>query len=221
KRENGAGAERFERLLEDQVPHLRFDWARIRAEIEKNLELLPDLYDYRSVRLQGAVRPAVLGLAKALIQADPQHLVSSAELVAEHRYELEFVRELIDWRLELCDDQERNDWNGDNPFYWRFSLRGGDVPPEAEEIASGYWEKRDLDRARAVFRLLTEAFEPYAEGHNYLGLIALEREDFDGAARQFELTIEHGRKLFPKRLAKKEYWSNQDTRPYMRGLRNL
>src|SRR5690606_17737505 len=28
-------------------------------------------------------------------------------------------------------------------------------------------------------------------------------------------------RLFPARLAKKHYWSDLDTRPYMRGLRNL
>jgi hypothetical protein len=30
-----------------------------------------------------------------------------------------------------------------------------------------------------------------------------------------------GRKLFPKRIGKSRYWSDHDTRPYMRGLSNL
>ncbi|MCA9623943.1 MAG: hypothetical protein KC731_33200, partial [Myxococcales bacterium] len=93
-------------------------------------------------------------------------------------------------------------------------------PPEAEEMASGYFKRGELDAAEAAFRLLTEAFHPYAEGHNYLGLIALEREELEVALEHFRTTAELGRKMFPKRISKSRYWRDLSTRPYMRGLRN-
>ncbi len=193
----GKGARLLEELLRERYPDIRFDWRRIRADIERQLDVLPDLYDYREARLRAAFRPAIVDVAKALVLTDPQELLPSAKVVAQHRHELEFVRELIDWRLDRCDAQEPSEWNTDNPFYWRFTLRGREVPPEVEEIANAYWARRDLDRARAVFGLLCEAFHPYAEGHNYLGLIALERGELDDAEKEFSLTVELGRKLFP------------------------
>ncbi len=68
---------------------------------------------------------------------------------------------------------------------------------------------------------MIDAFPGYAEGWNYLGLIALEREDFARAEDHFRKTIEVGRRLFPKRVARSSWWSDEKTRPYMRGLRNL
>jgi tetratricopeptide (TPR) repeat protein len=120
----------------------------------------------------------------------------------------------------VCE-QEENVWNQDTPYFWRFALPGSGVPPEAEELAAGYYEKQDYPHAKAAFELLTELFDGYAEGHNYLGLIALEEGRLDEAVASFEKTIELGRKLFPKRISKKRFWSDDATRPYMRGLMNL
>lgn len=41
------------------------------------------------------------------------------------------------------------------------------------------------------------------------------------AIRHFEATIEIGGRQFPKKIAKRRYWNDLETRPYMRGLRNL
>ena len=221
KRGNGDGVHRFRSLLESRYPDIKFDWKKIRKDVKDNMNVLPDLYDYRDKRLRAGLRPALVSFAKSLIHADPQWNISAAELVEEHRHELEFIAQLISWRLELSDKQERSKWTADNPFYWRYSMPARGVPPEAEEMAAAYWERRELDQAEAVFRLLTEAFHPYAEGHNYLGLIALEREQHEEAVGHFERTVELGRKMFPKRIAKKRYWQDLSTRPYMRGLRNL
>jgi tetratricopeptide (TPR) repeat protein len=78
-----------------------------------------------------------------------------------------------------------------------------------------------LDRAEAVFRLIVECFDGYADGFNYLGLIALERGRLEEAIAHFRKTMELGRRLFPKRVARSRYWSDDRTRPYMRGMRNL
>jgi len=217
---DGKGGFRFESLMKGRYPDIRFDWDKIRHGVEDNIDVLPDLYDYRDNRLRAGLRPALLSFTKALVQADPQWNISAAELVEEHRHELEFLAELIEWRLDQSDKQERSEWTADNPFYWRFSLPMKGVPPEAEETATGCFERGELDKAEAAFRLLTEAFHPYAEGHNYLGLIALEREELEVALEHFRTTAELGRKMFPKRIGKTRYWSDHATRPYMRGLRN-
>jgi tetratricopeptide (TPR) repeat protein len=75
--------------------------------------------------------------------------------------------------------------------------------------------------AEAVFVMLTETFVGYAEGYNFLGLIAFDRGDYPLAIARFQQCIDLGRKLLPKRVAKDRWWSDDATRPYMRGLRNL
>lgn len=214
------GACRFQDLLENEYPGFRLNWGKIRQGIENNISHLPDLYQYRPARLMGQFREDLLCFARQLILADPQNLESSARVIATHRYELEFLNELIRWRLEH-NDQEKSEWNTDNPFYWRFALRGRNVPPETEETAAGYFNRGEYQKAEAVFQMLVEAFDDYAEGYNYLGLIALDQDRLDEASGHFRKTMEVGRRLFPKRLAKKHYWQQLATRPYMRGLRNL
>jgi tetratricopeptide (TPR) repeat protein len=103
--------------------------------------------------------------------------------------------------------------NADNPFYRRFALQGRDVPPDTEEHAAGLYERREHQRAAAVFRLLVDCFDGYAEGYNYLGLIALSQRQLDEAIEHFRKTIELGRKRFPARIGKKRYWSDHATRP--------
>jgi tetratricopeptide (TPR) repeat protein len=184
------------------------------------MDHLPDMYDYRQTRLRETFRQDLERFTGRLLLTDPQWLLPASRLIDEHRYELEFLQELIDWRLSL-PDQERNDFNTDNPFYWRLAFQEGEVPPEAEELAVAHYESGDYDRARAVFRLLIDSFDNYAEGYNYLGLIALYEDKVDEAISQFEQTVEVGRKLFPRRIAKDRWWRDLSTRPYMRGLANL
>ncbi|MGE0708796.1 MAG: hypothetical protein AB7N76_21565 [Planctomycetota bacterium] len=214
------GDRRFEGLMEGQYPELRFDWTKVREAIAEKLEVLPETYEYQAQRLQGQFRSDLCAFTRQLSLADPQWLLSAAELVRGHRHELIFLRDLIDWRLRTCD-QERTRWNRDDPFHWRFALSQREVPGEVEERAARLYEQRELDEAEGVFRLLVECFEGYAEGHNYLGLIALDRGELDEATAQFERTIELGRRKFRRRIAKKDYWNVLQTRPYVRGLRNL
>jgi tetratricopeptide (TPR) repeat protein len=214
------GALRFQQLLDNEYPGIPVNWDRIQEDIGANLSHLPDLYQYRPARLMGQFREDLLSFARQLILADPQDLESSAKVITGHRYELEFLQELIRWRLDHSD-QEKNEWNTDNPFYWRFAMRGREVPPETEETAAGCLERGEYQKAEAVFRMLVDTFEDYAEGHNYLGLIALDQDRLHEAIDHFRKTMEVGRRLFPKRLAKKHYWRQLATRPYIRGLRNL
>lgn len=210
----------FESLFRRQFPDLTLDWKAIRLAIEDNLKSLPDLYEYRSERLRGRFREDLCAFTRQLVLADPQDLMSAANLIQEHRHELEYLTELIGWRLKLREQKE-SEWNMDNPFYWRFSLQGRDVPPDTEEHAAGFYERGEYERAKAVFLLLVDCFPGYAEGYNYLGLVALAQRRLEEAIGHFEKTAELGRKLFPARIGKRRYWSDHATRPYMRGLMNL
>jgi tetratricopeptide (TPR) repeat protein len=214
------GSHRFRSLLEREYPSIRLNWNKIQQGIADNLEHLPDLYQYRQSRYPGKFREDLVAFSRQLILTDPYHLESSAKAIADNRHELEYLCGLIRWRLDHCD-QKKSEWNADNPFFWRFALRGREVPPDIEEEAASYFKKKEYEKATAIFRILIDAFEDYAEGYNYLGLIALEQERIDEAITHFRKTTEVGRRLFPKRLARKHYWTDLATRPYMRGLRNL
>jgi tetratricopeptide (TPR) repeat protein len=216
--ERGGGA--FGSLLQDGHRGLRFDWRRLARDLRAHLQVLPDEYDTFEPRVRSRFRDALCVFARRLMQADPQELATSAALLREQRPALEFLQELIEWRVQLCEE-ERFRWNEDTRFYWRFERASREVPMDVEELAAGLWEKRDLDRAEAAFRLMVDCFEGYAEGHNYLGLIALERDRLDEAIDRFRRTVELGRRLFPRRIARGDYWRDIETRPYMRGLRNL
>ena len=218
-RRGDASVHRFRDLLERQYPNIWFNWKKIHQGISDNLEVLPDLYKYKEERLQKHFRQDLFAFAKQLLLADPQVLVSAAGLIRDHEHELEYITDLIQWRLELCN-QKKSEWNDDNPFYWRFSMQGAYVPPEAEERGADYYESGDYERAAVVFKVLIECFDNYAEGYNYLGLIAYAENRLEEALTHFEKVIDVGRKLFPKRIPKVRYWSDHSTRPYMRGLRN-
>lgn len=214
----------FEQLLEGTYPQIRFDWPKIRAQIEDNLDHLPDLYPYRTAKLRDRFREDLVVLVRQLLLADPQMLVSAADVVREHQAELTYLRELIDWRLKIIDREESEasqDFGRDNPFYWRLRLQGTSVPYEAEEEIGSLYEKGEHDKVEVLARLLLDCFPDYADGHNYLGLVAMDRGDLPAAIGHFRKTMEVGRTLFPSRIAKKRYWTELSTRPYMRGMRNL
>ncbi len=210
----------FEGLLELKHPAIRFDWKRIRTGIEERLDQLPEIYAYRPGELLGRFREDLCTFTQQLELADPQTIFSAAELLQQQRHELEHLRDLIDWRLQLCDQQEGKR-NTDNRFFWRHRLRSEQVPYGLMEKMGGLWERGEHDQLGALARFFVECFDDYADGHHYLGLIELDREAPERAIPHFERAVEVGRRLFPKRLAKKYFWTDTDTRPYMRGLRSL
>lgn len=210
----------FEGLLRRRYPDLKLNWKPIKRAIEQKLDVLPDLYEYRSDRLRSRFRQDLTAFARQLMLVDPQDLMPSAHLIEEHHHELEYLADLIRWRLKVRA-QKDHQFNADNPFYWRFELQGRVVPNDTEEHAAGFYERGEYDRARAIFQLFVEAFDGYAEGYNYLGLIAYQQRQLDVAIAHFRTTAELGRKLFPKSLGKRSFWVDLRTRPYMRGLSNL
>ena len=211
---------RFESLLEAAHPNLRFEWKKIRRDIESELDALPETHDYDASRLDAKFMATLAAFARELAIADPDGLAVSARLIRRHRPELEYVRHLIEQRLGRPGRPDDN-WNQDNEFLWRFASRSNDVPPEIEEVAAQWCQQLDYDRAAAAFKVLTAAFDDYAEGHNYLGLIALRQGRLADAIACFKKTMQVGRRRFPKKIPKQRWWLDLETRPYMRGLMNL
>ncbi len=214
------GAYEFQSLLDMRHPGVSFIWKRIAKGIRRHLAYLPESYPLAEERPRVEFRTDLCSFARRVILSDPQHLAASAELLRRHKYELEFLAEILRWRLDTCDQKE-DEWNRDNKFSWRYELQHWGAPPDVEEMAEEYLTKGDLPRAEASFRLLVECFPEYADGYNYLGEIAFEQGRRDDAIAHYRRAVEVGAGLFPKRLAKKHYWRELTTRPYMRGLRNL
>ena len=210
----------FRRWMERRYPDVRFAWREIDARLDEMKDELPDLAPSRRDRaLDGGFRDSLIAFMRHLMATDPQTLDSARELVDEHRVELEFLTDLIDWRLDMAARSEPSEWSRD-PFGWRLVLGKLDVDADMEEKAAGFYERGEYDQAERLFRLFVDAYPSYAEGWNYLGLIALRRGELKEALAHFEMTEKAGRTLFPKRIAKKDYWGRHETRPYMRGLRN-
>ena len=214
------GGDRFRQLLEEHIRISSSTGRRSGRPSRSTSTCCRTATSTRSQRLRASFRDDLCAFTRQLILADPQDLESAAHVIQEHRHELEYLADLIAWRLKL-QDHRPSEWNSDNAFYWRFALLGRDVPPDTEEHAAGLYERGEYDRATAVFRLLVDCFDGYAEGFNYLGLIALAQRKLDEAIEHFTKTIELGRKRFPPRIGKKRFWSDHATRPYMRGLQNL
>lgn len=207
-------------LLQERHPHLRFDWKQLRAGIEEHLGALPPTWDYEAPRLEASFAADLGRFARQLVLADPRRIAASPAQLEEHQRRLAYLRELIDWRLKTPAVRP-SPWRAADQFGWYASALGNEVPADVEERAAAAFQRGDYPQAIAAFAVLTEAFPDYADGHNYLGLIALERLDPSAAVRHFQRTMEVGRRLFPKRISKGRWWNDLATRPFMRGLRNL
>ena len=209
----------FRRWMERRHPDVRFAWTELDRRLDEMKDELPDLAPSRQDRALGGFRETLLAFARHIMSADPQTLDSARELFNANRVELEWLTDLIDGRLEAAERAEPSEWSQD-PFGWRLVLGDCDVDPHVEEEVAGMYERGELNRAERIFTLLVEAYPKYAEGHNYLGLIELERGNLKKALAHFEETETIGRTLFPRRIAKRDYWNRLETRPYMRGLQN-
>lgn len=207
-------------LLECEYPEIRFPWKQIWWAVARNMDALPEHYEYREAVMVKRFRSDLCAFTRQLVLNDPQWLFPSAELLRQHRFELEYLIELIGWRLKLCY-AKADEFNRDNEFYWRFRLRGREVPTDTEEGVSALYNRGDLDRTEAVVRLLVDTFEDDAENHNYLGMIALDRGNLDEAARRFTVMMELARKRLPRRLTPRLFRNNHRGKPYRRGLSNL
>lgn len=218
-------SQKFKELLESEYPSIKFDWKDIGESLTKNIGLLPERHEHQAStdEQDGTLfRKTLCDFTRELILADPGESCNAAGILLENQRELRYVASLIGQRLSDAPAAKHD------PIHtvpltlaWFEKMRRSEVPGDIEEAAADLLNKGDLIQARMMFRLLTESFEGYAEGYNYLGLIALREEKLDEAISYFKKTSELGRRHFPKRMAKSSYWNDHRTRPYMRGLRNL
>jgi len=206
-------------LLELRYERLRFDWKKIGAAIAALKDELPDRYDYPISGVAPLLRSGLVGMLKALLVADPPTMHSAADALKENQRELLLLRQIIDDRLAVIAKVQPHEFNRDNEFGWRARLAGG-MPAEVWERLEGMKSRGDRDGAEAFARLLVEAWPEFADGYNTLGWAALDRKEFDAALAWFARALGVGRTLFPKRIPKFRWWSDIETRPYMRALRN-
>jgi len=210
----------FQNLLREQYPAISFDWDAICRGVMEQLDVLPDEAEYREERLAANFKKSLWAFTRELVETEPQMLAPSAKLLREHKGQLEFLRDVIDFKLSIIEGDD-DDLRPDNEFYWHHALRAPNLSPDVEELAADLYQSGNYDAATSAFKLLTVSFPGYAEGHNYLGLMNLDRGRLQESIDDFRRTVDIGRKLFPKRMRKDHYWLDLNTRPYMRGLRNL
>lgn len=215
------GAAYFERVVAEKFPKITFNWDKVRAQIAEHEDHLPEIYDHGDVRLRRDFREALAAFTRQLLLADPQSLDVAANLLNEHRAELGYLQHWLGWRRDVAAQRTPSKWSRDNPFLWKYTAFAHEVPHEPDGEVHDLFEKGDYDAVVPRAQLLVEAFPNYADGFNLLGLVALERNRLPEAIGHFERTVEVGRTLFPKRVAKDSWWGDISTRPYMRGLGNL
>jgi tetratricopeptide (TPR) repeat protein len=213
----------FERLLETANPQLTFDWAEIKKEIRSRVNILPEIYPLRKVRSEEGFEAALIELVRQVAISDPLNSKVGRQTLRSFRKEMSVLQRLIALRLSEVDAYvERGDspFELDDHFCWRYEVQSHTMPLDLEEHAADLYRAGELEEAKPLFNLLTKVFPEYAEGYNYLGLIALREEQPKEAVEYFRTTIRYGRNLFPRRT-KKADWSDISNRPYMRGLMNL
>jgi len=215
----GAGGLSFRGLMEDRYPEIRFPWPKIEAAIAEREDELPDIAPTRDERSTGGFDQALREFGRHVLAADPQLLDSARAALERNRTVLEWLTSIVQRRLDIAARAQASDWSRD-PFGWRLALGGGTMDPELEEGVARLRDEGRPDEAEEIFRFLVDVYPRYAEGWNYLGLIALDRDDLEVALERFERCEEVGRRLFPKRIPKREYWLRLETRPYIRALRN-
>ncbi len=210
----------FEGLVGSRHEGIRFDWKKLGAAIAGLKDELPEQYDYPTSGARELLRSGLVAATKGLLAADPQTMDSAAEALRQHRQELLLVRQLIDDRLCILDKIQPHPFGRDNEFGWRARLAGKGVPAEVWERLEGMESRGERDRLEAFAGLLVEAWPEFAEGYNTLGRAALDRQEYDAALAWFARALEVGRTLFPKRIAKSAWWTDIETRPYIRAMRN-
>ena len=180
----GSGRWHLDLMLEQRYPQIRFDWDGIRAGIEERMHTLPDIYPYREGEVSSRFRRDLCAFTRQLGLADPQDLHWAAELLSEHRMELEYLRDLISWRLSVCEPAP-NDLNGDNAFHWRRRLQANDEPPEVIELMAVLYNEGDLDRVEALARLFVALIESQSPLNPADGNVAI----YDDGQAQYPIGV--------------------------------
>lgn len=215
----------FQYLLRSSYPRIKFNWEAIYGEIKANIDHLPELYPRSVERLMEPFEDSLDSFARLLIPSEIFMNPSALEVLDRSKDDLIALKEILEFRLRALEssrssNKEMKELLNDR-FAWHYLVKQSRVPGDIEEWAEQFYLEQNYEKARRIFKLLVRCFENYADGYNYLGLIAYETHQLRDAVAYFEKTVEVGRTLFGKRLPKKDYWYVLETRPFVRGLRNL
>jgi tetratricopeptide (TPR) repeat protein len=217
---SGTAGKRFRSELESNYPSVDFEWGKLVDAVEQHLAWLPVDQVRQEEDPAARLHAQLVGAFGHLASLEPAHRAEHLQVLGDHRHGLQVLADLIEWQLRSVRALESAPL-ASLPAGGVTSGKEREPSPAVEEFVEAYLEAGKLDPARAGFGMLVESFPEYAEGHNYLGIIALERGATDEAVLHFERAMSVGRKRFPKRIAKGRYWTDLDTRPYVRALRNL
>lgn len=223
--ENSEHARYFQQLLQAANPNLKFNWKELNKQILEKMEVLPDTYPVQEERSTTTLRNAMDEFVKQLVVIDPNYSSAGRDAVNQLADELRVLQFLLESRLELASlkttRRDESPFDKQDPFCWRNEVTGNEVSLDIEKLSIDLHQSHQFARAKTLLSLLVRCFPNYAEGFNRLGLIALQEGKPKDAAEFFKTTIKVGRKRFPRRIAKDAYWSDVETRPYIRGLMNL
>jgi tetratricopeptide (TPR) repeat protein len=214
----------FEQLLSRANAQLVFDWPELRREIRRHLEVLPDIYPLRKAHGEQSFEKALFEFVRQLVICDPANSKVGRETLKKHAAELSTIQTILSLHQETIStfvERDESPFDLDDRFCWRYEIQSHTVPIGMEEFAENLYREGNYTEAKPLFELLTRCFPEYAEGYNYLGLIALNENLAKEAVECFRNTVKYGRTLFPRRVAKSDYWRDLETRPYLRGLMNL
>lgn len=217
----------FRMLLELAWPQVVIDWEALRAAIRERLPKLAESAETSGVSAARSFREELDRVFRRVACADPTLPCSGFDLIEDHHETLVELRDLLNDRLQALD-RGLHTWRPEepsattrDPFGWRHALQPALPPPDIEEGVGGLHESGKTFVAERRLRVLTRCFELYGEGHNMLGLIALERRDREPAIEHFQTAVELGRQSFPDSEDARPVWTNLDARTYLRALKNL
>jgi len=207
----------FRDQLEADHPDLRFNWQAIDAGLREHLDHVPDAAPDQRTTAAVELRQALVELARVTWELSPSELQSAKELVDANRAALKLTVGRLQSLLSAPPPMD-SEFTRDTPSLWRQARRARAIPLHGWEQLAELWHRCEYPEAEALAGLLSEAFPMFADARNYLGLAAMERGDLPASLRHFLDAEAVGRKQFPRRIAKSRYWSDHDTRPFLRAL---
>lgn len=175
--------ERVERQLEHEYPEIRFDWDGLRERLAELAPGLPEGDEAADV-VRAGLRDDLAGIARVLGTLDPSLYTGASELVAAHRGELRFVRDLVDATLAAGA--------GKCAGVDGLGRLGRSAEPSllAQELAESYEDRGEPGMTRSAIAFLTAAYPGWIDGHIALGDRALDDGDGEAAAQHYQRAAE-------------------------------
>ncbi len=207
----------FRHLVEHSRPALRLDWGAIDNGLRDHLPHVTDSSPSGQNAAAVELRGALVELTRVVWELEPQDLQSAKQLVDDNRGGIALLAERLQWLLQATAPSS-SEFTRDTPSLWRQAAKARTVPLHGWEQLDDLWNQCEYTEVEALAGLLSEAFPMFADGRNYLGLATMERGDLVAALARFQEAEVVGRKQFSRRIAKSRYWSDHDTRPFLRAI---